>query len=469
MVIFVGILCTVLSIVMTGLSAVADPSAARQAADRRAHPELADPCAVLHMRDCPQTQTATNLLTIIDSSVALCRTVADSPQCKRISDKTIDKSKLMNCDPEFICKFKGQTMQDADLQECLIKGLGLEIPGKGLLEAIAHAKSCDENQNDEKAKIVDAFNASIRQKIVEVQNQINERLANHLGRETTSIWDLDFGGTDAALKKLNAALIGDDLKKSLLGGRGAPCSEISGMLKIRQESFDGMISKLVADGLVRFPVEPFPIVKAIKDLGLTLECYSPKAKGELICEAGVMVATTLLSGGISTVAKAAALKRLEELGATRPALAKVFNTLKEPLKESLHDASVAEVARANLSSNGQLPALWLKTVATSEPKDAATQLLSTIASYGGSLESLQTKALSTAGLSGVERASLTKSFEAAMARTTSIRSRYDVLSKVAKEDQGKLLPMIDSLERQGVSQSRIDAELRKAETICPIQ
>ena len=488
---------------VTGLSANADPSAARQAADRRAHPELADTCAVLKMRDCRPSQAATNLLTIIDSKVALCKSVADSPQCKQISDKAVDKSKFLNCDPEFICKFSGQTMQDANLQDCLIKGLGLEIPGKGLLQAIAQAKSCDENQNDEKSKIVDAFNASIHQQIAEVQKQIDEKLARHPGRETTSIWDLDFGGTDAAIKKLNAAIIGDDLKKSMLSGRGAPCSEISGMLKIRRESFDGMLSKLVAGGVIRLPVEPFPIVKAIKDLGLSLECYSPKAKGELICEAGVMVAATLLSGGMSTVAKAAALQRLEALGATRPALAKVFGVLKEstaaelanptslsarasvdparaptagnttrlqsPVATSAREAqATAEQARASLSSNGALPAPWLKTLATADSKEAASQLLPTIASYGGSIESLQAKALSTAGLSEVERANLKRTFDAAVGRTTSIRSRYELLANVAKEDQGKLVPMIDSLEQKGVSQSRIKAELEKAQSICPI-
>jgi hypothetical protein len=316
----------------------ADPAAGRQNSENHRRAAVGDTsaCQDVDKLNCSNSSGLSKALKLVESKVVLCRAIADSPQCQDFSAHSEDKSKFLNCDPAYICQFKGQSYQDAESKDCVLAGLEsfspmhwLDMP-EAVIASIGKSRDCDENKNDEKTKIISGFNDTYSKQIELIQGQLEAKMNLPKAQPELTTWQTDIGDFAAATKKLKAVVIPEDLKLTLLKSKGPTCQEIRNLLDRRLESYNQILNPFIANGIVNVPRPVTPIAKLLKDLGLKLECYSPKAKGEAICQAAIIVAAAIIRGPALATARSAAMTKLENLGASRPRLARLIENLSTP-------------------------------------------------------------------------------------------------------------------------------------------
>ena len=255
-----------------------------------------------------------------------CHAKRDAQKCNELEANVQDKSLLLDCIPDKICTSTTGVMS---MRDCVVYGVKISTemllamnPVKiatelyhGITHAYAAASSCYENKNGEKDKIIEAY-----------EQMVDPR---------TPKWHIPPGMREAMLRNYS-------------------CAQMESQLNARNMSQQNdLLAQMQAHTLAPLPgssdkQKPATLAEAIerlqKQLGLPLQCYTPKAQAELACTmvttAALMTGLAVATGGATALAGRALSEKLVQYGASRSAAARVLDAVASGAKVNLEDAAL---------------------------------------------------------------------------------------------------------------------------------
>ena len=255
-----------------------------------------------------------------------CHAKRDAKKCNELEANIQDKSLLLDCNPDKICS---STTGDMSMRECVVNGVKIstemllamnpvEISTDlyhGITHAYAAAASCYENKNGEKDKIMAAY-----------EQMVDPR---------TPKWHIPPGMREAMLRNFSCAQMESQLNARFMSQQNDLRAQLQAHTLVPlQASHDKQKPATLAEAIERLQ----------KQLGLPLQCYTPKAQAELACTmittAILMTGLAVATGGATALAGRALSEKLVQYGASRAAAARVLDAVATGAKVNLEDAAL---------------------------------------------------------------------------------------------------------------------------------